>query len=301
MVSRILFKRDRSLLVKYSLGSLLFDIFVYAFLLVLCYTFIYPIYYMAIVSVSHGLHVMRGDVNFWPIGFNIDAYKRILSDAWILRSYKNTLVYVSLGTFVNIVMTSLCAYPLSRKNLRGRKFFTVLVIITMLFQGGMIPSYLIVNNLGLVNTMWAIIIPPAINVWYMMIMRTFFQNIPEEIHESAFVDGAHDLKIFTKIILPLSIPVIATMVMFYAVWHWNSFFPAMIYLHEKKLYPVQIVMRDMLISPSVAEPDPSSDFQTIEANLRYAIVIVTILPILLVYPFVQKYFVKGVMVGSLKG
>lgn len=286
---------------RFSIGSFFFDAFIYMFLILMVIAFLYPIYYMLVVSVSNGIHVMRGDVKFFPIGFNLEAYSAILSDASIIQSYKNTFLYTVVGTFINVAATALCAYPLSRQSLYGRRFFTIFIIITMLFQGGMIPSYLVVNTLNMINTMWAIVIPPAINVWYMIIMRTFFQNIPEEIHESAFIDGAHDLKIFIRIILPLSLPVIATMVMFYAVWHWNSFFPAMIYLNDKKLYPVQLIMRAMLIDGSIHDSDPSRDLTTVSTNLKYAIIIITILPIIAVYPFIQKYFVQGAMVGSLKG
>lgn len=284
-----------------SVGSLMFDLFVYVFLIIMILMFLYPIYYLFIVSVSNGMNVMRGDVKLLPVGFNLEAYYTLLGDSAILRAYKNTLIYTVVGTFINVLATALCAYPLSRQGFAGRRFFTVLIVITMLFHGGMIPSYLVVNSLNLVNTMWAIVLPPAINVWYMIIMRTFFQNIPHEIHESAFMDGANDVRIFTSIILPLSMPVIATMVMFYAVWHWNSFFPAMIYLHEKKLYPVQLTMRAMLIDGSLNESDPTRDLTTISTNIKYAIIIITILPIILVYPFIQKYFVQGIMVGSLKG
>jgi len=284
-----------------SIGSLIFDIIIYLILIILVIAFLYPIYYIAVVSVSNGLYVMRGDVKLFPIGINIEAYKVVFSDASVIRSYSNTFLYTIVGTFINVSATALCAYPLSRSTLYGRQFFTIFIIITMLFHGGMIPTYLVVNSLHLTNSIWAIVIPPAINVWYMMIMRTFFQNIPNEINESAFMDGANDFKIFLKIILPLSLPVIATMVMFYAVWHWNSFFPAMIYLNDKKLYPVQLIMRSMLIDGSLQDTDPSRDLSTISTNLKYAIIIITILPIVTVYPFIQKYFVQGAMVGSLKG
>ncbi|MEF2246588.1 MULTISPECIES: carbohydrate ABC transporter permease [unclassified Paenibacillus] len=286
---------------RISIGSLLFDVFIYLMLIMLVIAFLYPIYYIAVVSVSNGLYVMRGDVKLFPIGFNIEAYKVVFSDASVLRSYSNTFLYTIVGTFINVSATALCAYPLSRSTLYGRQFFTIFIIITMLFHGGMIPTYLVVNSLHLTNSIWAIVIPPAINVWYMMIMRTFFQNIPNEINESAYMDGANDFKIFLKIILPLSLPVIATMVMFYAVWHWNSFFPAMIYLNDKKLYPVQLIMRSMLIDGSLQDTDPSRDLSTISTNLKYAIIIITILPIVAIYPFIQKYFVQGAMVGSLKG
>ncbi|NHN32344.1 carbohydrate ABC transporter permease [Paenibacillus agricola] len=287
--------------IKPTFGSLLFDCAIYVILIAMVLVFLYPLYYMTVVSVSNGLYVIRGEVKWFPIGFNLDAYKMILSDASIIRAYGNTLLYTTVGTFINVCATALCAYPLSRNKLYGRKLFTLFIIITMLFHGGMIPSYLVVNSLQLTNSIWAIVIPPAINVWYMIIMRTFFQNIPNEIHESAYMDGANDLTIFLRIVLPLSLPVIATMTMFYAVWHWNSFFPAMIYLFDNELYPVQIIMRSMLIDGSIGSNDVSRDLTTIQTNMKYAVIIITILPIIAVYPFIQKYFVQGAMVGSLKG
>lgn len=279
----------------------MFDAAIYVTLLILMFAIIYPLYYMAIVSVSNGLSVIRGEVKWFPIGFNLDAYRTILSDPLILRSYINTFVYTSTGTLLNVGMTALCAYPLSRPRLYGKGIITVMIIFTMLFSGGMIPTYLLVNQLGMINSIWAIIIPPAVNVWYMIIMRTFFQNIPGEMHESAYMDGANDLVVLWRIVLPLSIPVMATMIMFYAVWHWNSWFPATIYMHENKMYPVQVIMRSMVMEGGGREVDPSRDLKVIQISMRYAMIITTILPIITVYPFIQKYFVKGAMVGSLKG
>ncbi|WP_231571091.1 carbohydrate ABC transporter permease [Gordoniibacillus kamchatkensis] len=285
---------------RMTLGSFSFDAVIYILLTAMMFAFLYPLYYIGIISVSDGISVMRGDVKWFPVGWNWEAYRTVLANPLVLTSYGNTLLYTGLGTFVNVVATALCAYPLSRSRLYGRKVFTVLIIITMLVHGGMIPTYIVVNSLGLLNSIWAIIIPPAINVWYMIIMRTFFQNIPNEIHESAFMDGANDLVILWRLVLPLSLPVIATMVMFYAVWHWNSFFPATIYLHENKLYPVQVILRSMVIDGSV-QADSSRDLTTIVTSMKYAMIMITILPIICVYPFIQKYFVKGAMVGSLKG
>jgi putative aldouronate transport system permease protein len=279
---------------------------IYLFLIVLVIVIVYPLYYMAIVSVSDGIYVQRGDVKLLPIGINLDTYRMILSDPSIIRAYANTLLYTSFGTFINLLVTAMCAYPLARAKLYGRTLITVFIMFTLFFNGGLIPKYLVLNSLGMLNTIWAIVIPPAVNVWYMIIMRTFFQNIPEEIHESAHMDGANDLKIFAKIVLPLSLPVLATMTMFYAVWHWNSFFPALIFLNEKEMYPVQIIMRNIVIAGDMATQSEAmggsnSNFLVTAANVKYAVIITTILPILAVYPFIQKYFVQGAMVGSLKG
>ncbi|TVY11174.1 carbohydrate ABC transporter permease [Paenibacillus cremeus] len=288
-----------------GIGPWLFDGFNAALMLILVFVTLYPIYYMAVISVSDGIYVTRGDVKFFPAGFNWEAYKTILKDPAILRSYGNTIMYTSLGTLINLAMTALCAYPLSRNNLQGKAVFTFLVILTMFFHGGMIPNYLVVNNLSLLDSIWAILLPPAINVWYMIMMRTFFSNIPNELIETAFIDGANDLKIFIRIVLPLSVPVLATMTMFYAVWHWNSFFPSMIYLTDKKLFPVQIIMRNIVVAGQMGNQNMAisgaEGVMVSAENIKYAVIIITILPILAIYPFIQKYFVKGVMVGALKG
>ncbi|WP_246079069.1 carbohydrate ABC transporter permease [Paenibacillus piri] len=289
-----------------GIGPRLFDGINYVLLSALVLVTLYPIYYMAIISVSDGLLVSRGEVKLWPAGFNWEAYKTILEDPAIIRSYGNTLVYTLLGTAINVGMTALCAYPLSRSKLYGKSVFTFLIVLTMFFHGGMIPNYLVVNQLGLLDSMWAILLPPAVNVWYMIMMRTFFSGIPNELHESAYIDGANDIHIFLRIVLPLSMPVLATMTMFYAVWHWNSFFPAMIYLNDQKLFPVQIMMRKIVVSGQMGNQSMASSGSEVGVlvsaeNIKYAVIIITIIPIVAIYPFIQKYFVKGVMVGSLKG
>ncbi|QJD84552.1 carbohydrate ABC transporter permease [Cohnella herbarum] len=288
-------------------GSRLFDVLNYAILIALCLSILYPLYYMLIISISDGQAVGRGEVSFFPQGITFATYKVILDNPDFLMSYKNTFIYTIAGTLIAVCMTTLCAYPLSRSKFFGRTALTAIIIFTMFFEGGIIPSYMIVNGLGMVNTVWAILIPPAISVWYMIIMRTFFQQLPNELHESGYVDGANDLQIFLRIILPLSVPVLATMVLFYAVWHWNSFFPAMIYLNEKIKYPVQIIMRNMVIQGELSSTQSAAaEANALGANItglniKYAIIFATILPILVVYPFIQKYFVKGMMIGSLKG
>ena len=288
-------------------GSVLFDLFNYSLLIILCLAILYPLYYMLIISVSDGHAVIRGDVKWFPIGASLAAYKVILQDPSIVTSYKNTLIYTITGTFINVSATALCAYPLSRNKFYGRTVFTGFIIFTMFFEGGIIPNYIVVDGLGLLNTLWAIVLPPAINVWYMIIMRTFFQQIPGELHESGYMDGANDLQIFWKIVLPLSVPVLATMILFYSVWHWNSFFPALLYLNENAKYPVQIIMRNMVIQGDISQTQSAvaessaAGANITGLNIKYAVIFITILPILVVYPFIQKYFVKGMMVGSLKG
>ena len=271
---------------------------------VICLLVLYPLYHMVIVSISNGYAVLRGEVTLWPKGINFAAYSYILSDRYIPGAYVNTVKYTVLGTMINLAMTALCAYPLSRKKLLGRNGFTFFIAFTMFFDAGLVSNFMVVNSLGLKNTIWAIVLPPAINVWYMIIMRTFFQDIPEELHESAYIDGANDLIIFFRVILPLSKAVIATMTMFYAVWHWNSFLQPLIYLDDRLMYPMQLILRNIVIGADAgvySAGSVASDSGVMGQNIKYAVVFVTVLPILVVYPFIQQYFVKGVMVGSVKG
>ncbi|WJH32695.1 carbohydrate ABC transporter permease [Paenibacillus sp. CC-CFT747] len=289
---------------KQGFGSRLFDGFNIVFMLILVFVMFYPLYYVFVVSVSDGGAVLRGDVTFWPKGFTFSTYKLILEDPLIFRSYTNTIVYTVVGTIVNVCCTILCAYPLSKKDFYGRGFFTLMIVVTMFFGGGLIPSYLLVQKLGMVNTMWALIIPGAISAWNMIIMRTFFQGLPEEIFESAHMDGANELTVLLRIALPLSVPILATISMFYAVGHWNSFFPALIYLNEKVKYPIQIMLRNMVVMGDMTNQTQqlSGEFAGVTAtNIKYAVIIIVVFPILLVYPFIQKYFIKGALIGSLKG
>jgi len=278
----------------------LFDVINVALMAVIVFVTAFPIYYMFVVSISSGTAVMRGDVMFWPKGINFDAYRLVLQDSAILHAYGNTIKYTLIGVTVNLIFTTLCAYPLSRRQLYGRSMLTVLIIFTMFFDGGLIPRYMVVHSLGLVNTIWALFLPTAINVFYMILMRTFFSNIPEEIHESATMDGAGEWRKLVRIVLPLSMPVMATMIIFYSVHHWNSFFPALIYLNDKSLQPLQIILRNIVIDGDMAEQ--SAEMVTIVAqNFKYAFVIVAITPILAVYPFLQRCFVQGAMLGAVKG
>ncbi len=291
--------------IKQSAGSQVFDVFNCILMLVVIFATLYPFYYITIVSLSDGKSVMKDLVKFVPIGLNFKSYSIVLRDPYIGGAYLNTILYTSVGTFVNVLFSTLCAYPLSRKNFYGRGFFTVIIVITMFFSGGLIPTYLVVQKLGLINSIWAIVLPGAISTYNMIIIRTFFQGIPVELHESAHIDGASDIRIFVRIILPLSLPILATMTLFYSVGHWNSFFSALIYLNERERYPLQIVLRNMIVNGDLAsqanEMGAATDFLAIDTTVKYAVIIVATLPILLVYPFVQKYFVKGVMIGSLKG
>ncbi len=285
-----------------SMGSKIFDVVNYIILAFVGFIMLYPMWYVLVVSMSSAKYISLGEVTFFPKGITFEAYKRVFDSKNIWVGYRNTILYTVVGTAINLAMTALCAYPLSRKDFYGRKTMTVLITITMFISGGLIPLYLIINKIHLMNTMWAVILPSAISTYNMIIMRTSFQSIPDALVESAYLDGANDVVIFWKIILPLSKAIIATMVLFYSVSHWNSYFPAMLYLNSKSMYPVQVIMRDIIIGSDMSEAGDTSALSMVSTiNYRYAVIIISLIPILLVYPFIQKYFTKGVMVGAVKG
>ncbi|MEK5641661.1 sugar ABC transporter permease [Paenibacillus rhizosphaerae] len=280
---------------------------IYILLGVVTLIVLYPLFFVLIASVSHPGSVIRGEVWLWPKGFSLVGYERLFGNKELLRGFMNTVMYTVAGTALNVVMTVAGAYPLSRTDFKGRHFFTFLIVFTMFFGGGMIPTYLLIKSLGLLNTFWAMIIPSAVSVWNILIMRTFFQSsIPKEVQEAAFIDGCSNIKILLKVVLPLSGPVLAVMVLFYAVGHWNAYFSALLYLSDRDLYPMQLFLREILVQNQMQEMVDISD-DTLARSLmdaeaiKYAAVIVTNLPMLILYPFLQKYFVKGVMVGAIKG
>ncbi|WP_320128897.1 carbohydrate ABC transporter permease [uncultured Sphaerochaeta sp.] len=280
-----------------------FDIFNGIFLVSVSFLTLYPVWYILVVSVSSAQYINQGAVDFIPRGFNVDAYKIVFQNEKIWRSYMNTITYTTVGTLINVLMTTLCAYPLARKDLFGRKAWTFFFTLTMFVSGGMIPLYLVIMQLHLINTMWAIVLPPAISTYNMIVMRTSFEGIPISLTESAYLDGANDIQILSKIIIPLSKPILATMTLFYAVAHWNSFFPAMLYLNEQSKYPVQVLMRDIVIAGDMTSDsgDIASNVNILATNYKYAVIVISIIPILLVYPLLQRHFTKGVMVGAVKG
>ncbi len=263
---------------------------------------LFPIYYMFIVSISGSTNVVRGDITWYPQNINLDAYKTILKNESLGRSYLNTVFYTVAGTSISVFMSALCAYPLSRKQLYGRRAVTFFIIFTMLFDVGMIPRFLVVNALNLRNTVFSILLPGAIDVYYMIMIRTFFQGLPEEMAESAKMDGAGEWKIFSRIIVPLSKPVLSSFTLFYAVGIWNSYLGPLLYLDEKKLYPLQLILRNIVISNEMSTMSGDIASMNISTmNIKYAVIFISILPILCIYPFIQKYFNKGVMVGAVKG
>lgn len=289
-------------------SSTAFNIFNTALMCFMMLLVLYPIYYMIIISVSNSTAVMTGRVRFLPVGFHLDVYKQFLTDSYFLTTYRNTAIITVLGTTINIFMSTLCAYPLSRKDFYGGGVITGFVTFTMFFSGGMIPTYLLVNKLRLLNTYWSVVLPGAINVFNMIIMRTSFQGLPVELNESAYIDGANDLQILWKIVLPLSKPILATMFLFYAVAHWNGYVHAMLYFTDKNMYPIQLYVRSLVLSGMTEMTSLSMElttgadaFNVAQRSIQYGVIIAATLPILLIYPFISKYFEKGVMIGSLKG
>ncbi|MEH7494951.1 carbohydrate ABC transporter permease, partial [Neobacillus niacini] len=280
---------------KRSLGERLFDYGNIIILVLLSLVTLYPLLYILFASLSDPTYVAqtRG-IMLAPKNFTIEAYERVFSNPMIVSSYLNTLFYVIVGTALNILLTSLGAYALSRKNVMWSNFLMFMIVFTMFFEGGLIPLYLLVSELNMVDTRWALILPTAISAFNLIIMRTAFQGIPETLEESARIDGANDFTILFKIILPLSLPVVAVMILFYGVSHWNSWFHAMIFLQNRELFPVQLILREILIAndtSSMTSGVGAVDAVPIGETVKYATIVVATLPILCLYPFLQKYFV----------
>lgn len=265
---------------------------------------LYPFVYMLAVSLSGDVYVMKGEVTLWPKGFNLRMYELVLGDPKIWTSYRNTIVYTLLGTAIAMLVTSMGAYALSRKDMMFHKGFTLMIVFTMFFGGGMIPTFLIVRSLGLVDTIWGMVLPGAVSTWNLILMRTFFSGIPKELEESGRMDGLNDVGIFFRIIVPLSKPVFATISLFYAVGIWNNFLYPLLYLRSQELFPLQVLLRNLVLAGSVSSGQVTQiggDNLVVEDSLKYATIMVSTLPILILYPFVQKYFVKGSMIGAVKG
>jgi len=292
---------------KRTIGDAIFDTFNGFIMILTILVTLYPIWYVIVASLSNSTALMQHQgLLFTPLGkMNLEAYKAVLiKDPMILTSYKNTLIYVVLGTAASLLLTTLGAYGLSRKNVKLANPIMFLITFTMLFHGGLIPTFLWVKELKMTQTMWAMIIPNAVSVYNLVIMRTNFQGIPVSLEEAARIDGAGDFTIFIKIIIPLSKAVIAVMVLFYSVAIWNAWFWAMVYLGTKReLYPLQLILRELLITnstDSLTTGVGAADSESVGKTIQYAAIIVSIVPIMMVYPFIQKYFVKGVMIGAIK-
>ncbi len=275
-----------------------------AFMVVVC---VYPILYVVFASFSDPSRIMAHSGMLWhSLGFNTAAYKEVLHNKMLLITYRNTIFYLIAGTAINMIMSICGAYVLSRDDVKIKKVINIMVVITMFFSGGIIPLYLTVRSYHMLDTVWALMIPQAINTWNLIVMRTSFQAVPKSLEESAIIDGAGEFVIMTRIILPLSKAILAVMALFYGVGMWNAWFQASMFLRNRELYPLQLFLREVLINSSTdsmmtGSASAASDRAAISETIKYATIVVSTLPILCAYPFLQKYFVKGVMVGALKG
>lgn len=288
-------------------GDRLFMFLIYLFLSVVLILVAVPLIYILSSSFSSPQAVVSGKVWLFPVDFTLEGYKAVFRNPQIGVGYLNSLFYTVVGTTINVTLTVMLAYPLAKKTLYGRHFFMVLLVVTMMFDGGLIPYYLVVKNLHLLDTRWAMILPGALGVFQVIVARTFFQTtIPDELAEAAELDGCSDIRFIYSIVLPLSKPIIAVMTLMYAVGHWNAYFDALIFLRKPDLFPLQIILRNILILNTVdasmmADVSQMQAQQGLKDLLKYSLIVVASAPVLIIYPFVQKHFVKGVMIGSLKG
>ena len=277
------------------------------FLLVCFVVVILPLANVLSNSLSSATAVARGVVWLVPVEFTLGSYLRILEDGQMLRGMYNSLFYTTVGTILNVTLTIMAAYPLARKTFYGRKLITIILAFTLLFSGGIVPRFLMVKSLGMVDTRWAMILPEAVLVWYVIIARTFLQNtIPQELYDAAEIDGASDVRIITSVVVPLSGPIVAVLSLFYAVVHWNRYFDALIFLKSEHLWNLQLVLRNIIMSAArlIGEEQDIGNAMLIQEQIevmKYAVIVFAAVPIMLLYPFVQRYFIKGIMIGSLKG
>ena len=300
---------DRRRHIKGSRGDKAFDVANTVVMTIVLLLVVYVLYFVVIASVSDPFAVARGETILWPVKFGLQGYQEVFDNPDMWTSYRNSIVYTTVGTIINIAVTMTCAYALAKRDLPGVTVISLLIVFTMLFDGGMIPRYLIVKRLGLINTMWAVTLPRAAWVFCIMIARTFIQEtIPAELYEAAQVEGCSFAKYFFEVVLPLSPALISILVLYYGVGHWNSFFDAMIYLDRKELFPLQLVLRNILIANrQAAETISSGSPELLDAmmkkaeTIKYSVIIFASLPVLCLYPFLQKYFVKGIMIGAIKG
>lgn len=280
------------------------DIVIYGVLLVLMLVILFPMIYIISISFSDTGAVSRGEVVVLPVEFNIDAYKYVFQDGRFARAYRNSIFYAAGSTVASVLLTGLMAYPLSVDSFSGKKPLTIILMITMFFGGGMIPTYMVIKNLGLLDNPLVMMLPGAVSAYNVIIYRTFFQNIPAALREAAYIDGAGHFKIFWKVIVPLSKPLLATMSLFAIVGSWNSYFDALIYLNDSKMQPLSLYLRQLIVNMDMSSQGMRDIMVQINVNprtIRAATMIVAMLPIMCVYPFLQKYFASGVMIGSVKG
>ena len=288
-------------------SDLAFTILNTAVLIVATAAILYPLLHVVSASFSSGDAVMSGRVKIWPVGFTLTAYRKVFEYQQIWVGFKNSVFYAVVGTTVNVTMTIIAAYPLSRRDLSGKNIIISLFLFSLMFDGGLIPTYLLVKQVGLLNTRWALIIPQALSVWSLLIAIAFFRSsIPEELLEAAHLDGASDFHYFFAIALPLSTPLIAVLALYYAVGHWNQFFAALIYLGRADLYPLQLILRQILVQNQLdqsmlGDVQEMARRQELRELIKYAVIVIASAPVMVLYPFVQRYFVKGMTLGAVKG
>ena len=292
-------------------GESVFDLINTLLLITVGLVIVVPVLNVIASSLSSSDHVLAGDVTIYPRGFTLVSYERIFRYKLVLSGFLNSLFYVVAGTTLNLMLTMFLAYPLSRKDLRGLAVIGIFVLIPMFFRGGIVPTFLLVNSLGLVNTRWAVILPAGLSIWNTIVARTYFANLPRELTEASEIDGCSDFRFFAQIVLPLSRPILAVLVLWYAIDHWNSYFNALLYLFDESLFPLQLVLaRILIINESIiaqAMAGGDIDIRTLMASteilqtLKFALIVVASVPMMILYPFIQKHFAKGVMIGSIKG
>lgn len=291
--------------IKESAGDRAFLITIHIVLILVAIAVIYPLIFILSSSISSPAAVTSGKVWLWPVDISFKGFKVLFNTPEIITGYANSLFYTAVGTIISVTLTIMIAYPLSRKGFFGRNVLMMIVTFTMIFSGGLIPTYLVVKQLHLIDTRWALLIPNAIWVWQVIIARSFFQSsIPEELQEASEIDGCSDLRFIWSVVLPLSKPIIAVLVLMYAVGQWNAYFDALIYLKSADLFPLQLVLRSIIIQNNSAGNMDAAlmvERQQLAELLKYALIVVATLPVLVIYPFVQRYFVQGMLVGSVKG
>lgn len=307
-MAKMLHKKNKT---QQSTSDKIFDAVLFILLTAILIIVAYPLYFVIIASISDPAAVAGGHVTILPVGLNFSGYKEVFENDKVMRGFVNAVFYTFVGTCINLLVTIPTAYSMSRKEFAGKKFVMYFYMVTMFVSGGMIPTYLVVKNMGMLDTMWALIVPGALSVYNMIVARTFFESsLPEELWEAARVDGCGHFKFFFQIALPLSKAIIAIMVLYYGIGHWNNYFSALIYLKDEAKYPLQLVLRSILIQNEAALSQQVTT-QAAQAALqaqrelvelmKYALIIVSSIPVMILYPFVQKHFVKGVMIGSVKG
>lgn len=312
MVKQEKMRKRNNKIISNSPSDKAFDIVNIFIMVVLLFIFVWPLWFVIISSFSNPFDVWKGNVLLWPSGFTLKGYTEMFRYEPIWIGYRNNIFYTVVGTLINMVMTVLCAYPLSRKDWLPRKFWLKYCLITMYISGGLIPTYLVIRNLHMTNTIWAMMIPGALSFYNALIVRSYFSNsIPNDLQEAAELDGANPMQYLVRVVLPLSKPVLAVVCLYYAVGHWNDYYTALIYISDRRLIPLQTALREVLISSaSIANLLHNADSNTamqmqqrmeLAQSLKYTSIIAGIIPMMIVYPFVQKYFVKGVMVGAIKG